>query len=62
MVSKELGNVHFNAIMSWTWAVGQGEVTFGSYAFGVGQRQCTRMGLMVHATVVGGLMHCESLM
>ena len=35
---KTLWYAHFNAIMSWTWAVVQGEVALGDCAFGVGQR------------------------
>ena len=41
MVSKELGNAGFNAIMSWTWVVVQGDVALGDCTLGVevwGQR------------------------
>ena len=62
MVSKELAKAHFNAIMSQTWAVLQGEVTFDNCALRVDfrgfvafeQRQCTRRGLMVDVVVVEG--------
>ena len=57
MVLKELGNAHFNAIMSQTWVVVQGEVALGNCALGtevLGQKQCMRMGLMVDVTVVEG--------
>ena len=57
MVSKELGNACFNAIMSQTWAVVQGEVALGNCALGIEaleQRQCTRMGFRVDVTVVEG--------
>ena len=30
MVSKQMGKAHFNAIMSWTMEVEQGEVALGS--------------------------------
>ena len=57
MVSKELRNAHFNAIMSQTWVVVQGEVTLGNCPLGIEaleQRQCTRVGFRVDATVVEG--------
>ena len=35
MVSKELGNAHFNVILPWTWEVVQGEVAIGDCALGI---------------------------
>ena len=62
LVSKEIGNALFNAIMSQTWVVVQGEVTLGNCTLGIEQRWCTRMGLIGSATVVWGLLHFELLM
>ena len=58
MVSKELGKAHFNAIMSWTWAVEQGEVALGDCTLradlvgpiALGQRWCTRAGQRIDLT------------
>ena len=52
MVLMELGKALFNAIMSQTWALEQGEVTLGDCtlkadlvgSIALGQRQCTRAG------------------
>ena len=57
MVSKGLGKACFNAIMSQTWAVEQGEVTCTLSADLVGpvdleQRQCARAGFIIDLTGV----------
>ena len=66
MVSKELGKAFFNAIISWTWAVEQGEVTLGNCTLRADmdgpitlrQRWCTRAGQRINLTwVAGGLLY-----
>ena len=65
MVLKELGNAGFNAIMSQTWAVERGEVTWGDCTFmaALGQSQCIRAGLNMDLIVVDwDLLHLTPLM
>ena len=62
VVSKEVGKAFFNAIMSQTWAVEQGEVALGDCSLradlvgptALGQRQCTRVGLRMDLIGVAG--------
>ena len=75
MVLKELGKACFSAIVFWTWAVEEGEVTLGNCTLradlvgsvGLGQRQHTRVGISIDlAGVLKGLLHhvpliCEEL-
>ena len=71
MVSKELGKALFNAIMSQTWAVEQGEVTSGDCtlmadlvgSIALGQSECTMACLSMDLTgVEGGLLHLAHCM
>ena len=62
---KELGEACFNAIMSWIWAVGQEEITWGNCTLraDLGQRWYTRVGLNMSLTVVDeGLLCLAPLM
>ena len=62
VVLKELGNTCFNAIMSQTWVVVQGEVALGDCTLradlvgpiALGQRQCTRADKRMDLTRVAG--------